>query len=73
MPIHDREHYQGFNATGLADSDLTRFRETNSLTNADLIMEVKYSNLESERGDVSIRTREREDNLDKIREALDVE
>lgn len=32
---------------GITDSELTAFRQTNNVTNADLIMELKYSHLES--------------------------
>ena len=44
--IVDKEgnYRMNFTGQGVADSDITRFRETNNLTNADLIMEVKYSN-----------------------------
>ena len=48
--IRGRDEFTGFNVAGITDSELTAFRHTNNVTNADLIMELKYSHLESAGG-----------------------
>ena len=45
--IRGRDDFTGFNMAGITDSELIAFRNTNNVTNADLIMELKYSHLES--------------------------
>ena len=67
--IRDRD---GNIAANITDSDITRFRETNNLTNADLIMEVKYSNTESEMKSATMQ-KEREAELDRISPKLDAD
>ena len=60
-------------AAGITDSDITRFRETNNLTNADLIMELKYSKTESEMKQSAEKQKEREAELDRISPTLDAD